>query len=285
MERITRHTRVLIAAAVTSAVLAGCGGTNDEESSTPGETPIHVHGLGVNPADGAVFIATHEGVFRSAQGSERAERVGDELQDTMGFTVVGPDRFLASGHPPPGDAGPPHLGLIESTDGGQSWREVSLAGEADFHVLRSAADRIYAYNGLTGALMLSADGGRTWAERRPPAPMIDLAVDPSDPERIVASTERGLALSQDDGRSWRPLAGEVGLLAWPDEGALYLVDARGGVHVSREGDGRWSQVGNIDAQPAAFTAVTRRRLLAALGDGTILESVDAGASWDSRSTP
>ena len=30
-------------------------------------------------------------------------------------------------------AQPSSLGLIESTDGGKTWQQLSLAGEADFH--------------------------------------------------------------------------------------------------------------------------------------------------------
>ncbi|MBA3802551.1 MAG: hypothetical protein H0X22_06565, partial [Acidimicrobiia bacterium] len=57
----------------------------------------HVHGLGLNPADGSLIVATHNGTFRIPADSEDAERLGDSLQDTMGFTVVGPDHFLGSG--------------------------------------------------------------------------------------------------------------------------------------------------------------------------------------------
>lgn len=141
-------------------------------------------------------------LFRSPEGSTQAERVGSSTQDAMGFTVVGPDRFLGSGHPGPAEEGPSSLGLIESSDAGQSWSAVSLAGQADFHVLRYAQDCVYAANALTGELMLSDDGGESRQRRQPPAPAIDLAIDPRDPERLVVSTEAGLALSDDGGRSW-----------------------------------------------------------------------------------
>src|ERR671914_339504 len=113
----------------------------------PDPGPVHVHGLGVNPADDALFIATHTGLYRVDDGRRKAARVGDRLQDTMGFTIVGPDRFLGSGHPDLEEAReknlPPHLGLIESTDEGESWRSISLSGEADFHVLRFTGGRVY----------------------------------------------------------------------------------------------------------------------------------------------
>lgn len=275
-----------LALAVTALALAACGEEDGSgATSADGGGPVHVHGLGVNPADGALFVATHTGLFSSPEGASSAERVDDQFQDTMGFTVVGPDHFLASGHPAPGEARPSSLGLIESTDGGQSWQEVSLAGEADFHVLRFAHDHVYAYNALGGELMLSDDGGKTWTERQPPAAVIDLAVDPDDPERIVTSTEDGLAVSDDCARSWRPLPGQVGLLAWPSERRLYLVDATGDVRVTSDPGDPWRRAGSIDGQPAAVTAASARELYAALGDGTVLGSIDGGASWDVRSSP
>jgi hypothetical protein len=105
--------------------------------------PQHIHGLGVNPADGSLMIATHSGLFRAAPDSDSAKRIGDRRQDTMGFTVVGPDRFLGSGHPDLRDELPSLLGLIRSDDGGRSWESVSLLGEADFHILRTAGTRLY----------------------------------------------------------------------------------------------------------------------------------------------
>jgi photosystem II stability/assembly factor-like uncharacterized protein len=203
----------------------------------------------------------------------------------MGFTVVGPDHFLGSGHPAPGQPGPTSLGLIESRDGGESWDELSLSGEADFHILRFAHDRVYGYDALNNLLSLSEDGGETWTVRAPPAPLIDLAVDPRDPNRLVASTERGLALSDDDGESWRPLARDVGLLAWPRPNRLYLVNAKGEMQISDDGGEQWTGVGDIGGGPAALTAAGRRDLYVALNDGVVLRSTDGGASWDRRSAP
>jgi hypothetical protein len=57
---------------------------------------VHIHGLGINPRDGARYAATHSGLFFIREGA--ASRVADRDQDTMGFTVVGPDHFLGSGH-------------------------------------------------------------------------------------------------------------------------------------------------------------------------------------------
>ncbi len=267
-------------------VLAGCGSGDDTAPST-GAGPVtsdpgvsHIHGVGINPADDAVIVATHTGLFRAAAGEQRAERIGDRRQDTMGFTVIGPDRFLGSGHPDARDDLPPLLGLIRSRDAGRSWQPVSLLGEADFHVLRAAGRRVYGVNSADGALLASADGGRTWRRRRPPGPLLDLAIDPRDGDRIVVSGERGLAVSRDGGKRWRPLDSErVGLLAWTDE--LVLVDAAGDVHSSADAGRTFTSVGALGGQPAAL-AGHDGQLLAALHDNTVHVSADGGRSWRLR---
>jgi hypothetical protein len=73
------------------------GATPPAGSSDPGV--VHIHGLGRNPADGSLMIATHTGLFRVAREGGKPARVADRYQDTMGFTVMGPDHFLGSGHP------------------------------------------------------------------------------------------------------------------------------------------------------------------------------------------
>jgi hypothetical protein len=272
--------------------LGACGGGEEEApasgagGSSEDTGPVHVHGLGVNPKDSALFIATHTGLFRVEDGERAAKRVGDSRQDTMGFAVTGPDRFLGSGHPDASEDLPPNLGLIRSRDGGESWNPVSLLGEADFHVLRSAKGRVYGFDSTGGRLMVSSDGGLNWAEHQPPGPLLDLAIDPRDRDRLVASTDRLLLSSADAGRSWQPVfRSDPGLLAWPTADALYRVEGTGQVAVSVDAGDRWRPRGSIGGQPAAFVAVDRRTLYAALPDGTVVVSRDGATSWDVRSAP
>jgi hypothetical protein len=250
--------------------------------------PVHVHGLGVDPADGALLIATHTGTYRLSPGEDRARRIGESRQDTMGFTVAGPGTFLGSGHPDPQQAVelglPPHLGLIESRDGGRTWRNVSLLGQADFHVLRVAAPRVYGYDASHDRLLVSRDRGRTWRESVRPAPLADLVVDPADGRRVVASGRGGVYASADEGATWRRVAPHLGLLAWPAPRRLYLVDADGAVLRARDGTA-WQRVGSVGAAPAAFLAHGPTELYVALHDGTILRSTEGGRTWSVRSRP
>jgi hypothetical protein len=292
MPAAPNQARALLASFLVAAMLVGCGGDDveppDASSGVGDPGPIHVHGLGINPADGALFVATHTGLFRAAPGEATAQRVADRFQDTMGFTVVGPDRFLGSGHPDAREGLPPFLGLIRSTDAGRTWEPVSLLGKRDFHVLEAAGERIYGYGSdfetRKAGMLVSDNGGRGWHDRPTPEPLLSLAIDPDDRDRIVASGEERIYSSWDAGRGWRPIADEPGLVAWTGSGALFLVRLDGSAARSRDGGRRWEGTGAVGGRPAAFESAGDD-LYVALHDGTIKRSADGGRTWSVRATP
>jgi photosystem II stability/assembly factor-like uncharacterized protein len=133
--------------------------------------------------------------------------------------------------------------------------------------------------------MVSHDRGRTWTEREPPAPVLDLVVDPRRSERVLAATEQGLFESDRAGREWRMRSKSAGLLAWPAPTRLYAVDGRGRVFASADSGGEWTAVGDIGGEPAALLAAGPRELYVALHDGTIRRSTNGGASWSRAPLP
>jgi photosystem II stability/assembly factor-like uncharacterized protein len=270
------YLRPLLVTAVAALALAGCGA--DEPAARAPDRPAHVHGVGVDPADGSVVLGTHHGLYRSAGGDAFAP-VGDASRDLMGLTVVGPGRLLASGHRTTGPEGSPHLGVIESTDGGRTWRDVALRGRVDLHVLRAAGRRVYAFDSLASRLLVSDDGGRTWTPGRAPGQVLDLAVDPGSTDRVVAASDSGLRLSTDAGRTWRRVpTPAIGYLAWPRADRLLLVDVGGTVWQRRGLRGGWRQAGRVDGVPAA-TSSAPGGVHVALEDGRVLRSPDLGATW------
>jgi hypothetical protein len=266
-------------ALVLPRVIGDGGGPAGSDSGDPGVA--HVHGLGIDPSDQTLYAATHFGVFRIPE-SGSATRIADRYQDTMGFTVVGPRHFLGSGHPDERENKPARLGLIESTDAGQTWQTLSLEGEADFHALKFAHGSVYGFDSGTARFMVSRDR-RTW-ENRSVTPMLDFAVSPAAPETVLAATEEyGLARSTDGGRSFAPVkdAPPVAYLAWPATELLYGVTVTGAVMTSADAGASWQQRGSLDGQPQALVADSKQRVYAATESG-IYASTDGGRTFALR---
>jgi hypothetical protein len=237
----------------------------------------HIHGLGVDPFDGALYAATHYGLFR-VSGDGAATRVS-EVQDFMGFTVAGPGRFLASGHPGEGQPGPSSVGLIESTDRGETWATRGLSGEADFHSLEYRHDRVYGLNSMTGELLVG-DDLEDW-DVRSDLPMADFAVSPDDPDVLLATTQEGLARSTNRGVGFALVEGAplVVLVSWADDGSVAAVDPEGVLHTSPDGGATWVEGGNLGGPPEALTAHSAEVVYAA-ANGEVLVSNDGGKTFE-----
>lgn len=274
------------------AVLVSCGddvavegdGRDVLPTITTGGEPglAHVHGLGINPADGYLYVATHFGLWRVVDRDE-AERVGDHHLDLMGFTVVGEDHFLASGHPPPTDELPSNLGLIETRDAGETWRSVSLLGSADFHALRYAHDRTYGWDTATSSLLISEDG-EEWDDRGE-VRLFDLVVHPDDPDHLLGTLvespqELRLARSVDGGTSWEEVDGapHIARLAWTEADRIVGVGPDGAVWVGGAEGRDWDAVGAVPGFPEALLD-TGDEIHVAIGDAIVV-SADGGSSFE-----
>lgn len=270
---------VVLVLVVGIVLLVGSG--EDAEISRSADARIeHVHGLGVDTADGVLYAGTHYGLFQLPEQGE-ATRVADRVQDFMGFTVAGPNQYLASGHPGEGQDGPSSLGLIESTDGGLTWQSRSLAGEADFHALEARHGLVYGLNSLTGEFMVSADM-ESW-ETRAQIPMADFAVSPDDPDALLATTQQGLVRSDDGGRTFQSMPGVplLQVVSWAMDGTIVGIEPDGTVHASTDDGQTWEQRGSLDEAPHALTAQSDSDIFAAV-EGAILASSDGGRSFTVR---
>jgi hypothetical protein len=273
--------------------------TSAEELAVPwvdpnGQSPI-VGSVDVNPADDSLWLSTNTGLFRVAADGERPEKVTGQLTTDSGSGNVseqlvirfrGPNDMIGSGHPPAGEALPPALGMIASDDAGKTWSALGELGRADFHAIQTAGDVIVAGRYGEPVVSVSRDGGMTFENRTPPAPLIDLEVDPQDPNRWIASSADGLLVSRDQGRSWRPVEPLPNVrFAWPASDSLYRIDPGGPVKFSADGGQSWEDRGSTGGEPQAMFAEGRQRLFVALIDGTVKESRDGGRTWTDRVTP
>lgn len=272
---------VAVAVATVAALVVGLtvfsGGERRTASGDGDPGMVHVHGLGVNPADGHIYVATHVGLWRIDDGGD-AERIGDYFHDLMGFTIVGPDHFLASGHPSPEDDLPPLLGLMESTDAGATWENVSLLGEADFHALVATHGQIYGWDSTQQRFMVS-DDGRSW-EVRAGLALRDLAVHPDDPDHVVVATPGGVGRSADGGRTWEGLAqADLVWLAWRSADLLVSADPEGQLLVSADAGASWETVGELPG-PVEALVDDDGRLYAFVSHDGLYASDDDGRTWE-----
>lgn len=268
---------------VVAMTLVACGSSsNDGARSRPPVALEHIHALAVNPADGALFAAAHNGLFRVARSGSRLRPVPGSERDTMGLAAVGPNRFLASGHTPDTASS---LGLIGSSDAGRSWRPLVLAGRADLHVIRTGRRVFYAHDAAGNRLFEGARSGTGLSVRTtPPGTTFDLAVDPRHDSRVFATTDRGFYLSENGGRRWHRIdRTRTGLMTFRGS-VLTMVDGQGRVSALRRLGRPWRFVGVLPERIAALTAGLNGRLYAALTDDSIVVSDDGGRIWRPRSS-
>lgn len=275
-----------LAAAVTAAVLlSGCSTTGITTTpASPGVSFAHVHEL-VARQDGGLLVGTHEGLYRlqiDADGSTTAVGpLGGLDFDPMGFTVAG-DTTYASGHPgptTPGSFGTPNLGLITSTDAGETWTTVSLKGVTDFHALAvmttvDGAPHVFGIDPVKPRLQRSTDGGLTWSDGAELVARDILVVDTT----LYATTTEGLAVSEDGGMSFTldPGAPALYLVAADHENGLAGIDTSGGLWTHSPGQD-WVHGGTVTGTPQAL-AIDRATIYVA-DDRGIAVTDDAGATW------
>ncbi|MDK9500932.1 exo-alpha-sialidase [Streptomyces katrae] len=268
-----------IAVPLSALALTACGGQGADggtvEETSGAAKLAHIHGLGVDPADGRVYVATHDGVYTVAQGAE-PQLVGDRKDDFMGFTVTGKGTFIASGHGAPGSGRPGNLGLIQSKDAGHTWTTESLSGDADFHSLETVKGTVYGYEG--GRIRVSTDL-KTWDDRAT-LKALDLAAAPAGDNRLLATTKEGVVASTDGGRTFASPSGAIqAYVSWPEQGSVFGIDPAGKLSRSTDGGKTWSAVSTVPGgSPQALTAVDAQHLLAATETG-VYESRDGGKTF------
>lgn len=295
-----------VVAALALAGATGCGSdrlAGAEGGDAPRETrqrsdrlvdftkqPPYVNSLGFDPKSDDLLLTTNRGFFRVARDGSRVTKLAATVKagqrtapvgEFLAFLEVdGGRRLIGSGHPD-SSALPTFLGFIESKDGGASWTVLARLGEADLHKLILRHDKLYAFDAVLGALLVSDDEGKTFKEYFTPRGLvIDFVVDPEDERTIVAATEDQLYRSSDGGRTWRALLSGTGIrLDWPQQGGIVRADEDGKVYRSTDRGTTWQPIAKVKGEPYKIVQDPDGPLLMALSDGAILESADGGATW------
>jgi photosystem II stability/assembly factor-like uncharacterized protein len=166
-------------------------------------------------------------------------------------------------------AAPSASGLFRSTDGGNTWTEITSEANKGFPkkpygrlavaIAPSNPKRVYAFvESPDSALFVSDDGGMTWDKRDKSNWMVwrpfyfaNLIVDPKNPDRLF-KTDGALIVSEDAGRSFAVVGGFQGTHGdahdvWidPTNPQTVFLGDDGGMWYSYNGGSKWWKGNNL----------------------------------------
>jgi len=246
----------------------------------------HIGAVRVHPKNAdLVYVAAlghlwgpnaERGVYRSTDGGATWKQVLTHGPDAGAVDIamdpVNP-RVLYAGfwqvrrNPYHFDSGGPGSGLFKSTDGGDTWTDISrntglpkgVLGRIGVTVSPANPERVYAIvEASDGGVFRSDNGGRTWTKTNEQSILRQRAwyyshifADPQSADTLYALNV-GSYKSIDGGRTWqvmRPPHGDNhGLWIAPDNPQRMILSNDGGATITNDGGHTWSTVMN---QPTA----------------------------------
>ncbi|MEI5921514.1 F510_1955 family glycosylhydrolase [Bacillus sp. TD10] len=176
----------------------------------------HIHGIGYAGNMPGVSIATHSGIKVYQNGKWFETKT--ELHDYMGFQAT-KNGFFASGHPEPGANLKNPLGLMKSSDGGNTLEKLAFYGESDFHNLAVGynTEAIYLYNErpnskLQQGFYFSTNNGQDWKNSKLKglsSTIHSFSVHPDQSSVVAVSAKNGVYLSIDYGNTFEPFSTSI----------------------------------------------------------------------------
>lgn len=273
--------RLAVAAAVALLTLDSAAAA--PEIALPLGELAHIHGIEFDPRDNSILLATHHGIFRYQDGGP-AVLISPDRADYMGFTMTASGSAIASGHPEGGG----NLGVIQSQDF-RDWTRLSdgVDGPVDFHAMASApADAAILFGLYQGRIQTSTDAGKNWElSGDAPPRTFDIAASP-DGRRLFAATAEGVRVTEDGGRSWAAIPGDINaptstVSVFGDE--LFAYSVGKGLLVRGLAAESWTvrapDLGNTVLLHLARDPADDRRLIAVTQDSAVWETHDGGTTW------
>lgn len=279
--RLLRFAAAGLVAIVAASAVAVLGSRAETASAALAGLPSapDYHSLLVDPGNAQTLVlGTHDGLFRSTDAGRSWKPAGLGGQDAMNLVRRGARVVWVAGHGV----------LAKSRDGGRTWVDVRPAGLPGLDVHGFAVDsedprRLFAAIADQG-LYSSADGGKTFAlvsQVIGPGVMA-LAVLPNGTLLAGDMARQLLAMSKDEGRSWRGVlrAQIMGLSVVPGNGRRILASGPG-VFLSLDGGLTWRQTLRIDSGTGPIaSAPGDPRIAYVVGlDRSLYRSNDRGVTW------
>lgn len=157
------------------------------------------------------------------------------------------------------------IGLLESRDGGSTWRPNSFAyppsaGVSVTDIVWDETNPQRVYLGASNGIWISRDGGASWSSRLPDVSIVEMEINRTRPEILYAAARNiGIYKSMDSGLTWTLLPPSAGL---PDSSQVQRIS-----------------LAICDASPNILLASISDR--ATSGLLALLRTGDGGATWTS----
>jgi len=279
--------------------------------ASTGYTGAQVREIAVSPKDPAqVYVSARSGFFGSSDGGKNwvglvLPEAGGLEWNAVDIDPSNPSHLLAANN---------WMGrVVESQDGGRHWRvtnavlpemqgwRVIAFAPSDPDIVYAGTGAFYSAGGFdpnikASGIFISEDGGTSWQEANneisQDAHISDLAVDPENPQRVLAASPAfGLLKTEDGGINWDQL-GEFSTRSRPlsisihptKPDVIYLGMEFGGLSKSEDGGESWYWVEAGIPPEGTFTSIVfnptdPNMLFASLMEGGVYVSQDGGENW------
>ncbi|MEL7061960.1 MAG: glycosyl hydrolase, partial [Acidobacteriota bacterium] len=249
------------------------------------ETSEHIGNIIIDPRDSDVVYVAAQGPLWSSGGERGLYKTtdgGENWTQILGggpytgvnevhFDPRNPDILYAATHQRFRNVaalvnGGPESGIHKSTDGGETWRELSKGlpdedmGKIGLAVSPHDPDTIYATIELgrrTGGFWRSLDAGATWEKRSDylsgatgPHYYQEIFADPHRPHRVYQMDAR-MHLTDDGGKTFRPIGEEFkhgdnhAMAFFPNDPDDFLVGSDGGLYRTFDAGATWRYYANL----------------------------------------
>lgn len=186
----------------------------------------------------------------------------------------------------------PRTYLMNSTDGGATWKRVNVSGaDVDARLVRAIftnQGRAWAF-GEAGALYATRDGGASWSRQRVPTRHLLLGGAFVDAEQgWLVGAGATILQTNDGGQTWR--ANDLGVSGarlnaafFVDKKRGWAVGAEGRVFATTSGGQTWrAQESNVRADLFDVKFLDAAEGWAAGSEGTLIHTIDGGAHWNTE---